>query len=105
MNYAMREITDDNLHRNMANRFRTELGRKYWLASRQAFENDIKDRRDRHFFQIAEYEYRKAIQTSPLKEPDKADSQKLNLQPLVTFTAGGAIVAVVSLMIRRRRKR
>jgi hypothetical protein len=105
MSYLMREITDAGLHRSMANRFRTQLGRTYWLGARQAFETGIKDSRDKRFFQIADHEYEEAIQNTPLKEPTGTDPRKLGIHPVVTFTAGGATVAVVSLLLRLRKRR
>ena len=47
MSYVMREINDDALHRNMINRFKTQLGRKYWEGARDAFRIGAADRRSR----------------------------------------------------------
>jgi hypothetical protein len=104
MGYIMHETTDDSLRRAMVNRFRTQMGREYWSDARWAFGIDVKNHRDRRFYQIAEQEYQKAIQSSPLEEPNKSTSQQINLRPLLTFTAGCATAAVVSLMFRRRQR-
>ena len=69
MGYVMHETTDESLRRTMANRFKTQMGREYWSGARLAYGTEAKNRRDRRFFQIADQEYQKAIQSPPLEEP------------------------------------
>jgi hypothetical protein len=105
MSYVMREINDTELRRSMTNRFHTEPGRKYWKESRQGFEASLNDRRDRRFFEITEHEYQKAILSPPLEEPRKKGPQPISYEPLITFAAGSATMAIISMMFRRRQKR
>lgn len=105
MGYVMHETTDESLRRTMANRFKIQMGREYWSDARLAYGTEAKNRRDRRFFEIADQEYQKAIQSPPLEEPVESTTQHVDLRPLLTFTAGGATAAVVSLIFLRRQRR
>jgi Family of unknown function (DUF6082) len=104
MGYVMHETTDASLHRTMANRFKTQMGREYWENARLAFSVGAKSRRDRSFFRIVDQEYNKAIQHPPLEEPVESTKQHGASLPLLPFAAGGAAVAAISLLACRRRR-
>jgi len=103
MGYVMHETTDASLHRAMANRFNTQMGREYWSGARPAFEAGARSRRDTNFFRIADQEYDRAIQSPPLDATVDVAKQGISL-PLLSFVAGGAAVAVVSFTARRWRR-
>jgi hypothetical protein len=103
MNYIMGGTTDAELHRIMANRFKTRPGRDYWITSRQVFSAGAQGRRDRRFFKVAESEYQKSVQHPPLDYQNKDGSGPADLGSLMRFTAGGAGVAILMLLISKWR--
>lgn len=103
MGYVMHESTDAGLHRTMANRFKTRRGREYWSNARTAFLAGAGSRRDKNFFRIADQEYSRALQGPPLEEAVESAKGHDAQLPLLAFAAGGAAVAVVSLLARKRR--
>ena len=103
MGYVMHETTDASLHRMMANRFDTQIGREYWTNARLAFEAGARSRRDRSFFRITDQEYEKAIQGPPLDVAVESARRHASAS-ITSFAAGGAIVGVVSLLVCRQRR-
>jgi hypothetical protein len=103
MGYIMHETTDASLHRAMANRFKTQMGREYWSGARLAFAAAAGSRLDKNFFRIADGEYEKAILNPPLDAAFDVAKKGIPL-PFLSFAAGGAAVAAASFFVRKLRR-
>lgn len=107
--YVIGEFSQKTLHRTLANRFRHEIGRMFWLSAHHAYKNDATGRRAREFCKIADREYRNALQAgtemsapSTPKLSGEGSKRGQGTLEIVAFVVLGSVIGAIISRWRSR---